>query len=276
MRAAAVLCVRNEEVHIRSALADLIAEGLDVVLIDHGSGDATVPIAGEFIGRGLLGIERLPWVGRFSLVKQLEAKWRVIDQLDHDWIVHVDADEWLGSPEPGQNLLDGLRAADAAGYNCVHFNEYVFVPRPGENLYGEDYRRRSTRYYFYRPEYPFLQRAWKNRAGLDNRERAGHFLSGPVRMSPRDFHLRHYIFLSAAHARRKYLSRRFDQREVEQLWHHDRISATTESLRFPDDERMKFLPHWSSKQFDEGEPLTQHYWEWASARNPALARAESR
>jgi len=264
LRAVAIMCARNEEAHIWSALTDLIGEGCEVILIDHDSADRTVAIAREFLGRGLLAIERLSWTGRFSLTEQLDAKWRIIDRLDHDWIVHVDADEWLSGPDPGQTLLQGLRAADAAGYNCVHFNEYVFVPQPGEDLWGmEDYRRRLTRYYFFQPRYPFLLRAWKNRAGLENRDHAGHLLSGEARWYPRDFPLRHYIFLSETHARRKYLTRQFDEAEVGLGWHRDKLRATSETLWFPGDERMHFLPRWSSKHFDAGTPFTEHYWEWA-------------
>lgn len=262
LRAAAVLCVRNEEDHVSFALADLIDEGLEVVLIDHESTDRTVQLAQAFVGRGLLGIERMPWAGRFSLAEQLEAKHRVIEQLDHDWIVHVDADEWLSAPEEGQTLLEGLQAADAAGYGCVHFNEFVFVPRHGEDLSGTDYRKRVTRYYFFQPRYPFLLRAWKNGAGFDNRENAGHLLSADTRWYPRDFPMRHYIFLSEAQARRKYLERRFDEDEIARGWHRDKVRATSEYLEFPDDERMRVLPTWASKVFDASEPLKEHYWEW--------------
>jgi glycosyltransferase involved in cell wall biosynthesis len=262
LRAVAVLCARNEEDHMPYALADLIGEGIDVVLIDHDSTDSTVAIAREFLGRGLLGIERLPWTGRFSLGEQLEAKRRVIERLDHDWIVHVDADEWLSAPEEGQTLLEGLQAADAAGYNCVHFNEFVFVPQHGEDLSGTDYRRRLTRYYFFQPVYPFLLRAWKNRAGFDNREHAGHLLSADARWPERDFPMRHYIFLSEALAERKYLTRPFDQDEVARGWHRDKVRATKENLRFPNDERMYVLPDWRSKAFDASRPLKEHYWEW--------------
>jgi len=262
LRAVAVLCARNEELHIKSALGDLIDEGLEVVLIDHESSDRTVAIARGFLGRGLLSIEHLAWTGRFSLTQQLEAKSRVIQGLDHDWIVHIDADEWLSGPEQGQTLLGGLREADAAGYNAVHFNEYVFVPRPGENLEGTDFRRHSTRYYFFQPRYPFLVRAWKNRAGLENRDLGGHLLSGDMRLYTRDFPMRHYIFLSEADAERKYLDRVFEDTEVVRGWHWDKLRATRESLRFPDDARMHVLPHWSSKQFDASTPLKEHYWEW--------------
>jgi glycosyltransferase involved in cell wall biosynthesis len=262
VRVVAILCARNEEIHIRSALTDLIGEGLDVVLIDHDSEDRTVAIAREFAGRGLLGIERLPWTGRFSLAEQLEAKRRVVETVDHDWIVHVDADEWLSAPDAGQTLADGLSAVNAAGYNCVNFDELVFLPRPGEDRYREDYRQHLTRYYFFQPSYPRLMRAWKNRAGLENCAHAGHVLSGPLRLFPRDFPLRHYIALSEPHAERKYVNRRFDDAELAQGWHRNRLSATKETLCFPGDERMRVLPHWSSKEYDVSEPSSEHFWEW--------------
>jgi len=268
VRVVAIICARNEEIHIRGALTDLINEGLDVLLIDHDSVDRTVAIAREFIGRGLLGIERLPWTGRFSLLEQLEAKRRLAAAVDHDWVVHVDADEWLSAPDSGQTLRDGLIAAHTGGYNCVNFNEFVFLPRPGEDLLREDYRRCVTRYYFFRPSYPRLMRAWKNRVGLENSMHGGHLLSGPVRLFPRDFPLRHYISLSEPHAEQKYLNRPFDDAEIANGWHRNRMSATKETLRFPDDERMRILPHWSSKQYDVSEPSSEHFWDWTHKEAP--------
>ncbi len=263
MRAVAIMCARNEEVHLPYALPDLIREGLDVVLIDHDSTDCTAAIAGQFIGHGLLAIERLPWKGYFSLTEQLEAKRRIIERLDHDWIVHVDADEWLSAPHEMQTLSAGLEVADSAGYNCVHFNEFVFLPRPGEDFTGTDYRRRLTRYYFHRPRYPFLLRAWKRSAGLDNRDDAGHFLQPGARWFAQDFPLRHYIFLSEAQAQSKYLTRKFDEDEVARGWHSNRLRATKEeNLRFPQDDRMATLPAWDSKQFDTSKSVKEHYWEW--------------
>ena len=79
MRAAAVICARNEEVHIERVIEDTVAEGLDVVLIDNDSTDATVALARQFLGRGLLRIERLPWKGFLSWEGVLEAKRRVFE-----------------------------------------------------------------------------------------------------------------------------------------------------------------------------------------------------
>jgi hypothetical protein len=271
----AIVCIRNEEVHVEAALRDLIGEGLDVVLLDHDSTDRSAELAEPFIGRGLLAIERLPWTGEFSIAQQLAAKARIIDGSDHDWIVHADADEWLSAPEAGKTLLEGLREVDAEGYNAVHFNEFVFVPPPGEDMHAPDYRRRSRRYYFFRPHYPYLLRAWKHRCGLDNRRFAGHLLSGSVRPCPRDFPLRHYIVLNEEHARRKYLGRPFAPEELAEGFHYDRVLTTAENLRLPDrDERLRSLAHWSSKDFDTSRPVTQHYWQWTA--DDALSGAAAR
>jgi hypothetical protein len=137
------------------------------------------------------------------------------------------------------------------GYNAVHFNEFLFIPHPDEDLYGPDYRRRSTRYYFHRPRHPHLLRAWKHGSGLDNRQFSGHQLTGPVRPYPRDFPLRHYIVLNDEHARRKYLRRPFARDELARGLHTNRVLITAENARLPDgDERLRSLPHWSSKDFD--------------------------
>jgi glycosyltransferase involved in cell wall biosynthesis len=272
MKAAAVICCRNEEIHIAPAIETLVSEGIDVVLIDHDSTDDTVAIARRYLGRGLLGIERLPWQGLFSLGAQLEAKHAVIGQLDHDWVIHADADEWLTAPGPSVTLLEGLAQADVAGANAVNFDEFVFVPPPGGDLEVLDYRARMTRYYFYAPRGRVRRasrmrqpRAWKRGAGLDNRG-DGHHLAGDARFHSRPFVLRHYICLSEDHARRKYLGRVFDERELARGWHANRAGLTEGSLRVPDDPRIRELPDWRSKSFERAAPCRDHFWHWNQRR----------
>jgi glycosyltransferase involved in cell wall biosynthesis len=263
MRAAAVICARNEEVHIERVIEDTIAEGLDVVLIDNDSTDDTVPLARRFLGHGLLRIERLPWKGLFSWQGVLEAKRKVIDGLEHDWVMHLDADEWASAPDEGVTLLEGLAEADAAGATSVNFNEFVFIPGPGEDVYSKDHKRRMTTYYFLEPSRPRLLRAWRNGLGLDNRRYGGHELTGGARIYERDFPLRHYVALSADHARAKYVGRRYSLVELERGWHRGR-QVFSERLEFPedDDPRLRTLPHWSSKQYDLSMPARGHYWDW--------------
>jgi glycosyltransferase involved in cell wall biosynthesis len=273
MKAAAVLCCRNEEIHVAPAIETFLREGLEVVLIDHDSTDQTVPIARRYLGRGLLCIEHLPWEGAFSLAAQLDAKHDVIGRLDHDWVVHADADEWLTAPGDGTTLLAGLEEADAAGANCVNFDEFVLVPAPGEDLEAPDYRERMTRYYFYSPprgplrraRRERLPRAWKPRSGLDNRGH-GHRIAGPARFHSGNFVLRHYICLSESHLRRKYLGRRFDPAELARGWHWDRAFIAEEPLQLREDPRIRELGDWRSNDFERVAPSSDHFWKWPQPR----------
>jgi glycosyltransferase involved in cell wall biosynthesis len=264
IRALAVVCARNEAIHIRRCLEHLIGSGLEAYLIDNESTDGTREIASEFFGRGLIAIERLPWTGEFSLSEQMRAKQRVYAASDHDWIVHADAVEWLVSPIEGQSLLEGLAAADAAAYTCVNFHEIVFVPLPGENFYADDYAARMSTYYFFQPNYPRLNRAWKRRAKLDIWKSDGHVLEGEgLKLSPLDFILRHYIVLSEAHARAKYVGRRFSDEDCAKGWHGNRLTITSERLRVkPIPELRRIEDPDKHHNFDLRFPLKRQFWEW--------------
>lgn len=262
--AVAIICARNEEIHIGRCLRDLISQGIDVILIDHDSVDATVERAKPFLQRGLLSIERLQWTGEFSLTKQLEAKRRIMAQAPHDWVIHVDTDEWLVSPQDGQTLLEGIRTADAAGANAINFEEFVFVPSVGEHFYYEWYSSIMVGYYFFAPSHPRLMRAWRRDAGFDNVAFGGHGLDGEgIRRYPRDFILRHYIVLSLPHAQSKYLGRKFAQEDVDRGW-YGRLEITSANLNLPSRESLSYLSYPSSKAFSRAEPRSEHFWLWST------------
>ena len=262
-RAAAILCARNEELHIRACLSGLIAEGLDVVLIDHASTDRTLDHARGFLGHGLLAIEHMPWSGGFSLTEQLRAKQRVIEILDHDWVLHVDADEWPVSPDPAMRLLDVMALADRAGCNCLNFLEFCFVPLAGEMFAVDHHRALMRRYYFYQRHYPMLMRAFRRDAGFDMAAGAGHSLSGgPVRRYPTDMILRHYIVLSNAQARRKYLGRPFAEEELAKGWHRARSLIQAEDLCIQPHPALLELATPASRDFVRDRPMRTHFWQW--------------
>jgi glycosyltransferase involved in cell wall biosynthesis len=81
-----VVLTRDEEVNIRRCLAS-VAWADQVVVVDSGSTDDTVPIAGS------LGAEVVvqPWLG-FSGQREFALR---LPGLRHDWVYFVDADEWV-------------------------------------------------------------------------------------------------------------------------------------------------------------------------------------
>lgn len=263
--ALAIVAARNEAIHIDRLLSDLTADGLEVIVLDNGSTDGTREIAETYLSSGVIQIIDVPWNGAFSLSDQLRAKTAVVHASSHDWIVHVDADEWLQSPEQGQTLSDGLAAADAAGANCINFNEFVFVPMPGEDFFANDYTQRMQRYYFFQPGYPRLMRAWKRSAELSNLKTGGHRLSGPeVRLFDTDFILRHYIVLSQEHAVRKYVGRTFSEEDIARGWHGNRVNLEERQMSVFEDPALKTLEDAASKRFDLTYPVKKHFWDWPS------------
>lgn len=272
LKVAAIICARNEQFHINRCLSNILEVGIDAVLIDHDSEDRTVDIARPYLGRGLLSIERLKWEGYFGLRDQLRRKSEIIAQLDHDWVVHIDADEWLCAP--ATSLRDGLEQVDQAGFNCVNFDELVFVPGANADFTHTDYTRAMTTYYYYAPKQPRLVRAWRRDAGLDNVGYAGHLLAGEgMKLWPANFILRHYIALSHQHAIRKYVGRKFDERELNMGWHFNRSGLMPDDLRLRPSTHLRQLDRWDDQQFDLSAPSALHYWEWHSRHASGTARS---
>jgi glycosyltransferase involved in cell wall biosynthesis len=261
----AVLCVRNEEQHIRRAIVDFVSGGIDVAVIDHGSTDGTYAIAADFLGAGVVSLDRLPWLGEYDHTRQLEAKRDLIARLDCDWVIHADADEWLHSPRSGESLLEGIQRTAELGFDVINFEEFVFLPARHVTDVPRDYPREMRRYYFFAPQPVRLMRAWDRRRQFSNIAHGGHLLEGPdLRLSPEAFVLRHYIVLSQAQAIEKYRDRVFSRQDLAKGWHGNRLDLTEEKLRLPDPAALMELATWDSRELDRSVPHATHYWEWQS------------
>lgn len=266
----AVLCVRNEEAHLPRAIADFIDQGIEVAVIDHDSTDRTAEICASFIGRGLVSIERMEWTGQFDLTGQLQAKRELIDRLDHDWVIHADADEWMHTRIQDESLLDGIERLAKLGYNAINFEEFVFLPEPGATQEPADCKQEMLNYYCFAPRENRLMRAWNRQQAFSNLESGGHLLAGAdLRLAQESFVLRHYIVLSQGQANRKYADRIFSTRDLEKGWHGNRLNLQAERLRLPDPAVLGRLQDWRSVDLDRSNPKALHFWDWPLADSNA-------
>lgn len=264
MRIAAIICARNQELDIARSLKCLIEDGIDVILIDNDSTDRTVAIALKYLNHGLLSVESLPWPGYFSLSDLLLKKQQIISsRIDHDWVLNVDADEWLCPPRPGRSLAEAIEKVDSQGFNAINFEEIVFVPWPSEDFTGCDYTRRMTTYYYFAPSPHRLMRAWRRDINASIAETAGHRLvANHLKLYPTSFILRHYIALSHAHAIQKYVSRRYSPVELAAGWHRNRQGIDSKALALRPSRHLRRLERWDSTDFDFSAPTDKHFWEW--------------
>ena len=263
MRVLALVAAYNEERFIGACLEHLLGQGVEAYLCDNQSTDGTVAIARRYLGIGLRGIEQIPRDGIFHWRQILRRKEGLARQLEADWFLHVDPDEFLLGPRSSQTLAEALAEADAGGFNAVDFSEFTFVPTREAPDHDQANFRRTMRWY-----YPFaptpLHRviAWKRQdQPVDLAGSAGH----EVRFAERRilagrFRLLHYLFLSHRHAVRKYVNKVYDPEEVRDGWHSWRPSLTAGSVRLPPEAALRTAM--TDDDLDPSSPHATHCLLW--------------
>ncbi len=261
MRVVALLAIYNEERFIAGCLEHLIGQGVEVYLIDNQSTDASLTIAEQYRGRGLIDIETLPRTGGvFSLVTQLKRKEQLAATLDADWFMHVDADEIRLPLRSGMTLAQAFADVESQGFNAVNFMEFTFIPtREAPDHDHPDFQRTMRWYYPYSPRYPHRLSAWKRQTEpVELSWSGGHRVRFPdLRMYPEAFPMRHYLFLSVPHALEKFVYRRYDPVEIERLgWHRARASIDPSNIQLPAESELR--TYTSDDELDASRPLTRH------------------
>jgi len=102
-----VVLTRDEEANIRQCLASVMWAD-QVVVLDSGSNDKTVPIARSL---GAEVIEQ-PWLG-FSAQREFALRHALIR---HNWVYFVDADQWI-SPALAAEVAKRLQDSSCAAYS---------------------------------------------------------------------------------------------------------------------------------------------------------------
>ena len=259
-----IIAVRNEFQYLNILLPLLAEQRIDVAIIDNESTDGSHELYSDFMGKPIIAVETLPYRGFFSLSEQLLAKQELCKKVNHDWIIHQDADEIMEHYKPGLTLRDAIQEANEAGYNILNFDEFTFLPEPNSDYSNRDYYTELLRYYFFEPQKNRLNRACKRTSQLSNTTSGGHRLQGNIlSIAPTNHILRHYIVLSEYHAKEKYLSRLFEDIDLAKGWHGNRLNFTENNLLLPDKSNLLFrLKRCDSKNFCRAMPTSMHFWEW--------------
>jgi hypothetical protein len=231
-RVIAIIAAFNEGDVIYHVIRDLIENDVSVYLIDNCSTDNTVEEASRLLGKGLLEIERYPKDETTSSSANREYAWQELlkrkeelaSELDAEWFIHADADEFRESVWPGLKLAESIHLIDDLGYNAIQFQVLNFRPVTDNFIPGEDVRKYLTAYES--PEsFDALQiKAWKKREQrVDLASSGGHEVKfANRRVFPFRFLLRHYPIRNSRHGKKKvFVDRlpRFMEEERAMGWH---------------------------------------------------------
>jgi len=226
-RVVAIIAAHNEADVIGHVIGDLIAQAVEVYLIDDGSTDDTAEQAQRWLGRGLIGIDQIRPADspRYIWRELLRRKEEIARQLNADWYIHTDADEFREAPWPGMKLQDAIGVVDAAGCNAIDFRLLNFRFTNDQFSPGTDVRESLTLYEDGAPCDEIQIKAWKHNPAfpVDLVSTGGHAAEFVGRcVFPIKFLLRHYPLRSTEQQRRKIAVERrarFDPIEVDVGWH---------------------------------------------------------
>ena len=244
VRVTAIISAYNEADIIAQTVANLISQGIAVHVIDDHSTDGTAAVLPadadgmirvETLQRrpGPSGADEFPWSGVLARKEQLAR------ELDADWFIHHDADEFRESPWGHLNLREGIELVDRLGYNAIDFAVLNFWPTHDGFDPASDIRD-SFPFYEAGQSFDRLQvRCWKRTADVELRSSGGHEAMFEGRqVFPIRFLLRHYPIRGQAHGMRKVFGERLSRFPADELrrgWHvqYDAFGRDATFLREP-------------------------------------------
>jgi hypothetical protein len=196
---------------------------------------------------GLVHVEEFPGAGavpggahRYEHGRIMLRKQQLARELDSDWFIAHDADEFRESPWAHLSLREGIEHVDRGGWNAIDFTVLNFWPTDDRLDAGGDVRA-ALRYCEAGGPWDRVQvKCWKKAPDVDLVSSAGHDAQFALRrVFPIRFILRHYPIRSQAHGMRKVLEERtprFPDEERQRGWHvqYDDISTGHRFLREPD------------------------------------------
>ena len=239
MNVVAIISVFNEEDIVEYCISDLIEQGIGVYVLDDASTDRSPAILERFRARGLIGVERLERPdGGYRLTDHLIRKQELTAEIDADWFISHDADEFREGPWHGLNLKRSIELVDRLGYNAIDFEMLNFWPTR-ELGAGEDPRVAFTGYKPATQELTRQTRVWKRQPAIDLVTLGGHeVLFAGRKVFPTPFLLRHYPVRGQVHGERKVFRERlprYDTGEVANGWHvhYDRFKSNPRFLCDP-------------------------------------------
>jgi GT2 family glycosyltransferase len=242
-RVQAYLPAFNEEDILAATVGHLLAQGVDVHVLDNWSTDGTWELCNALSGNPRVSAERFGPRERYdwsAILARIEA---LAARSEADWLMLLDADVLRVAPWPESTLRDALWAVERAGFNAVDHTVLQFPPTNDDFESGMNPRAHFRHVEPWTgPGYAPQIKAWKSgpwRADLC--ASGGHEAQfDERRVFPFNFIDEHYPLRSQRHAEQKLFRDRLPRwsaAERERGWHahYDGLAPRHRFLRSPSD-----------------------------------------
>jgi len=228
VKALGIIACYNEIDIIEAAIRSMIAQGLEVYLIDNWSNDGTFELLEILQSELNFKLERFPDDGPaavYDWTGLLSRKEEVALMYPGYWIVHGDADEIRISPWNGVNLANAFAVAERYGSNAIDYLILNYRPIDDGFVAGVD-PQEYFRYYEIASsnDLRYQIKTWKQgNHRVDLVSRGGHFVQfEDMKVFPYKFICKHYPLRSVQHASKKInfdRIARFSPEERAKGWH---------------------------------------------------------
>jgi len=205
MKVIGMLLTYNEEDTIREVIESLLAQGLELVVLDNGSSDQTFEICKKFQGRGILQLKQFKtenYIYHWNLLLRMLYDMALTEK--PDWLLRSDSDEFFESGISNLNLKEAIAKVDSEGYNLIQFDRFDFFMTDDDNESAKSIKEKMP---YYSCHGDYLYRAWKYFPGISMGYAGGHYPIFPEELSykinPKKFVMRHYKFRNKEQAEKK-------------------------------------------------------------------------
>lgn len=229
IRACGIVFCYNEEHILGHTLEYYLRQGIDLVVFDNCSTDASPEIAaryrdeGGFPGR-LIDIVEVKTDGyEWGKILKAANDYMHAHLDDFDWILLIDADGFYQSPVSGANLLEFMADSQRSGYNLADGKVFDFIPTEKDDPSVENPVERM-RYCRVEPFGPLAQhKIFRYHPSVDFHTQLGHTCErDDARPGPVRFLYRHYPWVSYEHGVQKIFNDRmprYVERKENPIYH---------------------------------------------------------
>ena len=243
-----MMSVYNERDIIEYTILHMRAQEVPLVVVDNGSTDGTFDVLNRYVGEGIVELARLG-TEFFELGLLLRTLYKMAQKYRSEWLLMVDADEFLEPPFPSLNLREAVELESSKGYNLIQFNNFEFWPTEKDKDSPEPDVTKRIKYYSWNDDWQF--KCFRNYPGINIDETGSHLPIFPrdvrVRLSPQKFTMRHYAIRSYKQGLRKV----FDERLARYPEHEKRKWGLHKYTKFGTEESFFIIESSILTRYDE-------------------------